>query len=104
MSDAARHVARHGVASRGAPALVKLIEKIAARFGLIVQEKVVLEMIPAIGAVTGALINALFMAHFQNVSRGHFIVRRLESEHGVDTVREAYERLVEGGPEAPPSP
>jgi len=101
VSDAAQHVAQHGMASRGAPALIKLIERIASRFGLVVQEKVALEMIPAIGAVTGALINALFMSHFQNVARGHFIVRRLEAEHGLDAVKAAYERLGRDAPGAP---
>ncbi len=93
VSDAARHVAEKGMISRGAPALVRLIEKVAARFGIVVQEKVVLEMVPVIGAVSGALINTLFLDHFQNTARGHFIIRRLEGTHGADLVREAYEKL-----------
>ncbi len=93
VSDAARHVAERGVAARGAPVLVRLIETIAARFGVVVQEKVAMELIPVVGAVSGALINTVFMAHFQNTARGHFIVRRLEARHGMEVVRAAYERL-----------
>ena len=29
----------------------------------------------------------------QNVARGHFVIKRLESEHGLDAVREAYRTL-----------
>lgn len=93
VSDAARHVAEHGMASRGAPVVVRLLEKIATRFGLVVQEKVALQLMPVIGAASGALINTVFMSHFQNAARGHFIVRRLEKTHGLDTVRQAYETL-----------
>jgi hypothetical protein len=93
VSEAAQHVTQRGMLGRGAPALVRLIERVAARFGLVVQEKVALEMIPAIGAVSGALVNTVFMGHFQNTARGHFIIKRLESMHGMETVREAYRTL-----------
>lgn len=91
VSDAARYVAEHGLRGRGGPVLVRLIESVAARFGIVVQEKVALELIPAIGAVTGAVINTVFMSHFQNMARGHFIIRRLEAVHGFEVVRAAYE-------------
>lgn len=93
VSDAVRHITERGVTSRGAPVLVRLIEAIAARFGVVVQEKAALELVPVVGGVSGALINTVFMAHFQNMARGHFIVRRLESVHGIDEVRQAYGRI-----------
>ena len=93
VSDATAHIAQRGLSARGAPAIVRLLERIGSRFGLVVQEKVVLEMVPAIGAVSGALINTIFMGHFQSVARGHFIIRRLEARHGIEVVRAAYERL-----------
>ncbi len=93
VADAAQHIAEHGMARRGAPALVQLLEKIAARFGIVVQEKVALQMMPVIGAASGALINTVFMAHYQNAAHGHFIVKRLEKTHGAEAVREAYEKL-----------
>jgi hypothetical protein len=34
------------------------------------------------------------MDHFQNMARGHFIVRRLERAHGREPVRDAYRQLA----------
>jgi hypothetical protein len=93
ISDAVQHVAARGAAARGTPVLVRLVDKIAARFGLVVQEKVALELFPVVGAASGALINTAFMDHFQSAARGHFIVRRLEKVHGVEAVRTAYLNL-----------
>jgi hypothetical protein len=93
ISDAVQHVAARGAAARGAPVLVRLVDTIASRFGLVVQEKVALELFPVVGAVSGALINTVFMDHFQSVARGHFIVRRLERVYGVNEVRQIYQGL-----------
>jgi len=38
----------------------------------------------------GAVINTLFIEHFQTMARGHFMVRRLERVHGAEAVRLAY--------------
>jgi hypothetical protein len=38
-------------------------------------------------------VNCAFIDHLQDVARAHFVVRKLERRYGVDTVREAYERL-----------
>ncbi len=35
------------------------------------------------------------MNHLQYVSRGHFIVRRLEREYGVEMIKNESEKLVE---------
>jgi hypothetical protein len=50
-------------------------------------------MVPVAGALSGAALNVLFMQHYQDVARGHFIVRRLERVHGIDRIRDAYQRL-----------
>ena len=78
VADAARHIAE-GATSEAAPALVRLTAKIAARFGIPVTEKVMAQSVPILGAAGGAAINVLFIKHFQDVARGHFIVRRLEA-------------------------
>jgi hypothetical protein len=93
LSEAARHVARHGVSRKGAPALVRVVTAIAARFGIVVEQKVALASVPLLGAVTASLVNTVFIDHFQKRARGHFRVRRLEAEHGHDVVRAAYEAL-----------
>ena len=91
LNDAAVHLARRETTRGAAPVLVRLVDRIAARFGVVVQDKVLLEAVPIVGAASGALINTVFLSHFQNLARGHFALRRLEREHGVEAVREAFE-------------
>jgi len=47
-----------------------------------------------VGAVTGALVNVAFMQHFDDVARGHFIVRRLERRYESKALRAAYMRVA----------
>ncbi|MGI8601926.1 MAG: EcsC family protein [Verrucomicrobiales bacterium] len=91
VSEAIRYVAEKGIVEEGAPALVRLLTKIASRLSLQVTEKSAAQAIPIIGAVGGAAINLLFIDHFQDLARGHFTVRRLERKYGVDKVRDSYE-------------
>jgi len=93
VADAARHMAERGVIGEAAPALLRLTATIAARFGIPVTEKVMAQSVPIIGAAGGAAINVLFIKHFQDVARGHFIVRRLEGIYGAEPVREEYARV-----------
>ncbi len=94
ISEAAAHIARHGLARESAPALVKFISVIAARFGVIVSEQVAAKAVPLVGAAAGSVVNVLFTSHFQSMARGHFIVRRLEKSYGPRIVREVYDQLV----------
>jgi hypothetical protein len=91
VSDAASYLTKRGIVEKTAPAVVRLISAIASRFGVVVSEQVAAKAVPIVGAAGGSLINVLFMDHFQNMARGHFIVRRLEKQYGVEAVREAYE-------------
>ncbi len=93
VSEAAKFLAEKGMSKTGAPALVRLTTLLASRFGLVVSEKAAVQAVPVIGAASGALINTLFIEHFQNMARGHFIVRRLEKIHGAEPVRLAYVQL-----------
>lgn len=93
VTDAARHIAERGLIGRGNPALLRLIVQIAERFGIQVSEKAAAQAVPAIGAAGGALINTLFIDHFQDRARGHFIVRRLERKYGTEIVRSAFNSL-----------
>jgi hypothetical protein len=76
------------------PLGVQLVRAVASRFGVVVSDKVALQMVPVVGAVSGALVNAAFMQHFESVARGHFIVRRLERRYGAEAVRAAYLRIA----------
>ncbi|MBN2430707.1 MAG: EcsC family protein [Acidobacteria bacterium] len=93
ITDAAGYIAKRGLAEKGAPVLVRLISAISTRFGIVVSEKIAAMTVPIVGAAGGALVNSLFMVHFQNMARGHFIVRRLERQYGPEVVRRAYENL-----------
>lgn len=76
------------------PGAISLIRTIAARFGVVVSDKTAVQMVPIVGAVSGALLNLAFMQHFQDIAHGHFIVRRLERTYGSDTIRVEFERLT----------
>ena len=90
VSAATEHLARKGLSQKGAPALVRLVATISARFGVVVGEKAAAQAVPILGAAGGAMVNTLFIGHYQDMARGHFIVRRLEKIHGADPVRAAY--------------
>lgn len=93
VSEAAAHLAKSGLSQSGAPAIVRLISRIASRFSIVVSEKAMAQAIPLVGAFGGAAINALFIDHFQDMGRGHFIVRRLERLHGEEAIRRIYDGL-----------
>lgn len=93
VTKAAEYIAEKGLAEEGAPALVRLIIRIAERFSLQVTEKAAAQAIPAIGAAGGAIINTIFIDHFQDMARGHFIVRRLERKYGSEIVEETYKKI-----------
>lgn len=93
LNEASKFLAEKGLGKAGAPALVRLIAALSARFGVVVSEKAAAQAIPLLGAAGGALVNTIFIKHFQDMARGHFIVRRLEKSHGADTVISAYEEL-----------
>jgi hypothetical protein len=93
VSEAEKYIAEKGIAEEGAPAIVRLISKIAIRFSVPVSEKFAAQSIPAIGAAGGAAINLIFINHFQDMARGHFTIRRLERKYGTKVVQSEYERL-----------
>ncbi len=92
VSEALQYVARHGIGDATAPVLVRFVASIAKRFGIVVTQKAMAQMLPVVGAVGGGLVNTMFISHFQDVARSHFAIRRLEREYGADVVRLAYER------------
>lgn len=93
VTEAARYLAEKGLSKGGAPALIRLIALIASRFGVVVSQKAAAQLVPVIGAAGGALINTIFISHYQDMARGHFVVRRLEKIYGTGPVRDAYERI-----------
>ena len=84
---------KQGVAVELTPMLMPYLTRLAARFGVIVTEKLAAQAVPVVGAVGGAAVNAAFAHHFQAMARGHFTVRRLERKYGAEAVKFEYERL-----------
>ncbi len=93
VTEAARHIAQKGMIDAGAPALVRFITAVGSRFGIVVTEKTAAMAIPAIGAAGGAIVNSIFINHFQDVATGHFVVRRLERAYGKEVVERAYRQI-----------
>lgn len=93
ISEAAAYLTQKGLSRHGAPAIVRLISLVASRFSIVVSEKAAAQAVPLVGAFGGAAINTLFIDHFQDMGRGHFIIRRLERLHGQEEVRRFYENM-----------
>jgi EcsC protein family len=82
-----------GALREGGTVLVRFLTQIAARFGIVVSQKVAAQAVAVFGALGGAAVNLAFIEHFQDLARGHFTVRRLERIYGVDMVHSEYNRL-----------
>jgi hypothetical protein len=103
ITEAARFITERGIVEEGAPILVRFIAQVAARFGVVVTQKLAAQALPIVGALGGAAVNYAFIDHFQDVARGHFAIRRLERAYGKEIVRAQYEQVRdESQGKAPP--
>ena len=84
--------------------LASLIEKIATRFGVVITEKFAAQAVPVIGALTGAALNTMFTDYYQDMARGHFIVKRLEAKYGEAYVESIYRQQIVESQKALPAP
>ena len=95
LREAASSVSGKALSREAASVTSRLVGSIAARFGAVVSEEVAAKMVPVVGALSGAAINVLFIDHFQNIARAHFLVRRLETKYGLEVVQAAYQWLMD---------
>lgn len=91
---AGQQIAQTGSSLQTGIWLARLIDAVASRFGVVITEKLAAQIMPVVGAASGAAINTMFTRYYQSVARGHFIVRRLELRHGEAAVRQAYEATL----------
>ena len=91
--DASEFLTKKAITDQGSPILVKFTAEIAKRFGIQVTEKAAAQAVPAIGAAGGAIINTIFIGHYQDMATGHFIIRRLERVYGKELVQKEYNKL-----------
>ncbi len=99
INDAAGYLAGKSTAEilkqlekQSAPILVRLLAKVAARFEVVVSEKMMAQAIPVLGAVGGGAVNALFTDFFSDAARFHFGLRALEREFGATEVKRIYSK------------
>lgn len=97
VAEASEFILKKKLADESAPVLIKLIASVAERFSIQITEKLAAQAVPAIGAAGGAIINTIFMDHFQDMAKGHFTVRRLERKYGREIVKQAYDSLPKMG-------
>lgn len=93
LGDVAKNIGGRVLGKESAPMVARWLSAIAARFQVVVGEKLAAQLIPVIGALGGATVNLVFMNHFQDMARGHFIVRRLERKYGYDLIRNIYHEI-----------
>jgi hypothetical protein len=93
VSQAASFIGKRGLAEEGAPPIVRLISAIASRFSVVITDEMAAKAVPIVGAVAGGAINVAFMQHFQQMARGHFAVKRLESKYGTACTERVYREI-----------
>jgi len=94
IKNATKYITKEGLKKEAAPIVVKLITEISSKFGIQVSQKITAQAIPVVGAVSGALLNTIFIDHFQDKARGHFIIKRLEKKYSIDLVKEEYSKCL----------
>lgn len=72
----------------------RFIANVAARFSGTVGLKLSAQAAPILGAAAGVAVNLAFLAHFRDVARGHFVLRRLERTYGATAVRAAWDMVA----------
>jgi len=82
------------MALAGGRTLETVLKVVAPRFGIVASEKFLAQAAPVIGAITGAAINPIFTAYYQDMAHVHFRLRRLEASHDIEEVRACFERIV----------
>ncbi|RJR45420.1 MAG: EcsC family protein [Desulfobacteraceae bacterium] len=90
ITEAAQYIAERGLVFQGAPPVIRFIGQVASRFGVTISEKLAAQAVPVAGAAGAAFLNLIFMDHYQDMARGHFIVRRLERTYCSEIVQKAY--------------
>lgn len=93
LDDASGYVLRRAISKKTSPALMRFASAVAARFGLLVSERLAASAIPIIGAATGASLNVALLQHLDNIARGHFAVRALERKYGGTEVQRQFAQV-----------
>lgn len=77
-----------------APAIQKLIATVAPRLAAAMGQKLALQALPVIGALTGAALNAAYLNYYRELARIRFALMRLTETHSGEAVVAAFSRAV----------
>lgn len=93
---AAERTSSSFTAKEGAALIAKFIDAVAARFGVVITEKMAAQIVPVLGAVAGATLNTLFTDHYQDLAQGYFTRKRLALKYGEAEIQVAYNTILAG--------
>lgn len=71
-----------------------LIATIAPKLAVVLGQKLAAQAVPVIGAVSGAALNAAYLAYYRDLAEVRFALRRLAALHGSDAVEEGFRLAV----------
>jgi hypothetical protein len=74
-ADLGYWAARTGLSHAGIELVIKTV---AARFGVVVSEKMMAQAVPIAGAAAGGALNYAFIDYYQEMARVHFMIRGVE--------------------------
>ncbi len=77
------------------PALKNLIATIAPRLAAALGQKLLAQTVPVLGAVSGAALNAAYLAYYRDIARIRFGLLRLAETHGAEPVLTAFRLATE---------
>nr|WP_306308491.1 hypothetical protein [Escherichia coli] len=61
---------------------------------MVITEKTAAQVVPVIGAFAGATLNIMFTDYYQDMARGHFIIKRLEKKYGSELIKSEYMKIL----------
>ena len=76
-------------------AVQNIIQVVAARFGVVMGQKIAAQAVPVLGAVTGAGINYSFMQYYQQMAHVRFRLRKIARENDMQLVLSAFKAAVD---------
>ena len=99
MKGATSYLTKYGVSGLGkllmttGNPVMQMIGLIATRLTVQISEKFISQAVPVIGAAGGGALNYVFMGHFQQMAKSHFVIRRLERKYGLHVVKSYYNQI-----------
>ena len=77
------------------PALQKLVATVAPRLAAALGQKLAVQAVPVVGALSGAALNAAFLRYYREMARIRFQLMRLAVQHGAETVTARFGQATE---------